>query len=80
MWLSFSIMCHAIVVEVAFEREGPLDTREGLVECVAFDPRSRPDDVICEIRRLGNKGSWTASRRNVARVWTDDDKPPGAGH
>jgi hypothetical protein len=29
------------------------------VECVAFDPRSRQDDVICEIRGLGNKGSWT---------------------
>jgi hypothetical protein len=43
------------------------------VECVAFDPKSRQNDVIYEIRGLENQGSWTASKRNVARVWTERD-------
>jgi hypothetical protein len=43
------------------------------VECVAFNPRSRQNNVIHEIRGLETEGSWTASRRNVARVWTEGD-------
>jgi hypothetical protein len=31
-------MCHPVLVKVTFGREGPLDRREGVVECVAFDP------------------------------------------
>jgi len=58
--------------EGTFEREGPFDRREGLIECVAFDPRPRQGDMIYEIRGLENQGSWTDPRRNVARVWTED--------
>ena len=58
---------------MTFEREGLLDRREALLECVAFNPRSRQDDVIHHIRGLETHRSWTTSKRNVARVWTEHD-------
>jgi hypothetical protein len=71
------ILCNFQNYLSQFQNYVSSDRREGRVECVAFDLRSRQDDVIYAIRGLENQGSWTASRRKVSRIWTDDDSKKG---